>query len=296
MNLQSKRIFITGSSGFLGQYLTDSFSKGDCIVYAMTSKPIYNMLNTDKLIHVPNIDLVDFDFSKIDVLINCAFSRDDNGKNLASALKFNQNVFFKATRENVGAIINISSQSVYSTNRNHLPNEKDDLSLDSKYALGKYSSELLLGSLCQINNIPYTNLRLASLIGRTFNQRLFNQIFIKLLKRENITFQQGNQLFEYLDIRDAASAIKSLVSIDYNSWNSIYNLGSGEQHNMSDIIKIMEPYIKENNLSYKIRQIDNSSNNAIDSSLFHEQCNWKPKYCLNESVKWIYEGLKLEND
>lgn len=293
MSSHYKNIFITGSSGFLGQYLTDLFLKEGYFVYAMTSKSICNNSNTERLIYVSNSEILDFDFSKIDVLINCAFSRDDNGKNLASALNFNQNIFFNATRKNVGSIINISSQSVYSTNRKYIPNEESDLSLDSKYALGKYSSELLLGSMCHFKNIPYTNLRMASLIGRNFDQRLFNKIFINIFEGKDITFQQGNQVFEYLDVRDAARGILSLASLDFNMWKNVYNLGSGKHHNMQDIIKIMIPYIKENNVNYKIFKVDNSSNNAIDSSLFREECSWKPKYCLQETIKWIYEGLKL---
>ncbi|MDO5018425.1 MAG: NAD(P)-dependent oxidoreductase [Lagierella massiliensis] len=292
MSLKSKNILVTGASGFLGRNLIEKFLEFDYKVYAMSSKKHLDNRELRNLVYVNNKKLKEFDFSKIDILINCAFSRDDNGEDLAKALVFTKELFLEACKKNVKSIINISSQSVYTKYRIAPAKETDIINLDSKYAVGKYSCELLLESICDIKGIPYTNIRLASLIGQNFNQRLFNIILNNIIQGKDITFYSGKQIFEYLDIRDAVSALGAIIRIDPKKWNKFYNLGSSCAINMDGIVNMIKPYIKVHEVNFKIEKSDILSNNSIDSSLFYNDINWKPKFMLEDSISWIYEGLK----
>ena len=57
--------------------------------------------------------------------------------------------------------------------------EETSLNLETKYAVGKYATELLVNKICR--NIPHTNLRMASLIGEGFEQRITNKLVAKAI-------------------------------------------------------------------------------------------------------------------
>ena len=95
---------------------------------------------------------------------------------IADGLKYIQSVFEKSVEGNAAVIVNISSQSVYSQKRTEAATEETPVCLESPYAVGKYAVELMLESICRGSKTRYTNLRMASLIGPGFDQRIVNRL------------------------------------------------------------------------------------------------------------------------
>ena len=102
----------------------------------------------------------------------------------------------------------------------------------------------------------------------------------------------GKQLFEFLDIRDAAGALISLISSNNFKWNPVYNLGNNERKTIIEIADIVatvacdyitEPIvidIEEQNINLDI---------GMDSSLFYQATGWKPQFTMTDSVKSIFK-------
>lgn len=60
--------------------------------------------------------------------------------------------------------------------------ENTVLCLESKYAVGKYATELLVNAICG-KAVLHTNIGLASLIGAGFDQRIVNKMVNQIIKK-----------------------------------------------------------------------------------------------------------------
>jgi nucleoside-diphosphate-sugar epimerase len=123
------------------------------------------------------------------------------------------------------------------------------------YSISKYAAENFLISYCLTYKINYRILRLSNIYGvndkgisakKNALQFLINQI--KLNKTIEL-YGGGNFLRDYLDVRDAVTAIDLIVN--KGSINKIYNVGSGKP---TLFIALME----------KARDVFNSSSKFLD--------------------------------
>lgn len=293
------KIAITGAGGFLGTEILRQLSGTDNIIYAFTfdfERERDTFVKSENIIPVDNSKAEAFDYSDIDVLLNCAFPRNADDESFASGLEFIQRIFLKSASDGVGSIINISSQSVYSQKREKPADESFPIVLESKYAVGKYATELLLNSLC-LNKIRHTNIRLASLIGAGFNQRITNKFALKTAAGEQITITGGNQLFGFLDVRDAASGIISIMQSSNLKWQEQYNLGTNKAYSLREIAECsrstgmkygyIAPEIIINNNDDSIWQ-----NSSLICDRFFNDFNYKPAYALEDTLENIYALIK----
>ena len=295
------KIAITGAGGFLGTELLKQLSeKKDITVYAFTfdfERERRTHIKSENIIDIDNSEAHAFDYSEVDVLINCAYPRNVEGTGFSEGLVFIQKVIEKAANDNVGSVINISSQSVYDQSRTQPADENAEIVLGTKYAVGKYFSELFVNSVCR--NIRHTNLRMASLIGAGFDQRITNKFASKIINGEQLTVLGGEQRFGYLDVRDAASGIIS-VALSEGDWDEVYNLGNDGSYTLQEIAQAAVEVGRE--LGYDAKDVivaANESGSFQNSSLicqkFNSNYSWKNEYDLKKSMIDIYTKLKEAN-
>lgn len=289
-------IIVSGAGGFLGRNFIDAALKVDgCRIIALTSQIDYFQKAYDttdgRLRVVFSNDFYSIDWENIDILLNCAFPRDVDGVNMARGLSYLKDLFSIAAEGNVSSVINISSQSVYSQMRDSAANEDTEINLETKYAIGKYSSELFLSSICK--DIPHVNLRLASLIGVGFNQRVVNKLVASAINGNNLHIVGGKQKFGFLDIRDAVGALLAVVKEVHPYKREIYNLGTNESVTLEDIAKMVcelsEKYC-DNVVSYDIEQADIIQNSSMACEKFFEDFHWTPMYSVKDTIISLYEN------
>lgn len=289
------KIAITGAGGFLGTELLRQFSVcKDITIYAFTfdfERERSTFVNADNIIPVDNSEVGVFDYSDIDVLINCAFPRNVSDASFAAGLDFLQKVIDKASSDRVGAFINISSQSVYSQIREKAADENEPCVLESKYAVGKYCSELAVNSA--FKDIPHTNLRMASLIGVGFNQRLVNKFARMIADGTRLSIAGGKQIFGFLDVRDAASGIIA-VALSDKKWDEFYNLGTNNAYTLSEMAEVAARIGRDfgfEALSPEYSESDNWQNSALDCRKFHEAFSWTSNYSLETTISDIFSNI-----
>lgn len=297
MNSNKTKVVITGASGFLGRNLIAYLDKNDkYVIYALSSQSkilqekngYKNVTYYDKNAIFTNQDKLILENA---ILVNCAFPRNSTGTGMADGLKYIQGVFLKAKECKVKAVINISSQSVYSAKREAAATEETPVCLENTYAVGKYATELMLESLLQGTDIYFTNIRLASLIGPGFDQRIVNRFVKQALSGQTLKVKKNQQVFGFLDIKDAIVALGKVVEKDCGMWKPIYNLGATYGYSLIEIANAVKEVVCE--LAGVVVKIefsngDENCNSELDAQRFYRDFAYLPVIGLKQSILQIY--------
>lgn len=288
-------ILITGAGGFLGTELIRQLKETTHTVFALSSDTRKITTMFGKQVAVFNIEQWQngiLPMEKIDVVINCAFTRTSKGSELAKSLRFSKDIFSSALQFNCN-VINISSRSVYGENLDIPWSEHTTVHPNSLYALAKYSSELLLESIYRSKqHLKFTNIRLAGLLSPIFDDRLINKFIDKFIKGVPLDVIGGNQQFAFLDIRDAASGIISLLNKDNNDWKTCYNFGSTITYSLMEVIKEVElvsEKLKIPKVEINLKKDDKILLAEMNSSLFYKDTGWKPRFNLEATINDIFK-------
>ena len=286
-----KRLVISGAGGFLGHEIIERNSLLDNVdILAITSKP--NQILDNKNVSVIMTD--EFLAGKAqlqenDLFIHCLFPMNADAEQLADGIDKAKKMIKIAGEGGVRSFINISSQRVYGSKRDHPAKESDLLSPQTAYAQGKLECENFCGSI--LEKIPHTNIRLSSLLGSSYPKQLVNRMIALALQNNKLEVRGGKQRYSYLDVRDAADAILSMISVDPKTWKKVYNLGNNAYYSLMDVA-----YTIERVLSEKGKKIDLSilpgtdqSSSELDAGLFMHDFNWKPHYSLVQSISDIID-------
>ncbi len=295
-----KKILITGAGGFLGTNLIKSglkLSQYEFWAITSDSDKIKKALNTDKVVICPREWIFTEDFRKQEFYcaINCAYPRNSTGIAIAQGLDYIEKLFYAVSKSNIESIINISSQSVYDSNRLEPATEKSPICLDTPYAVGKYMMEKMLNAICA--DIPHTNIRLASLIGPQFTQRIINRLIQRALNGETLLINQSEQTFGFLDVKDAADGILSLLEIDKLKWRQVYNLGIMKAYSIVDIVDVIKEVFKEKQIMIPdivYKQGTEKGTSAVSYFELSRDTGYKPCIQLKQSVEDITEYI-MEN-
>lgn len=297
----SKRVVLTGAGGFLGTHLLPKLVGMRYSVVAVSfgdasriEQAFGNEFPSDSvgIIESTNEQALREALHTSDVLLNCAFPRNTTGEQLASGLDFIAGLFRMAGEECIGAVVNISSQSVYSQHRDAPATEETPVCLESTYAVAKYATELLLDASCQ--DIPHTNIRLASLIGPGFDQRVVNKMVKRALNEGVIEVAENGSQFGYLDVEDAVDGLVALLGSDPSKWERCYNLGPDGTYTLTEIANTIKTVLEK--IPIEIVSIPSTAvatNTALSSKSFQLLTQWLPKKNLRTSVWCIMQGMAV---
>ncbi|MDE6784217.1 MAG: NAD(P)-dependent oxidoreductase, partial [Ruminococcus sp.] len=140
------------------------------------------------------------------------------------------------------------------------------------------------------SDIPHTHLRMASLIGEGFNQRIVNRFVDKALRMEPLTVDDSLQKFGFLDVRDAAEAIRCILTMDAANWKPVYNVGSDSGYTLIEIIQAVKEVFTQEHLSFPdilTVESDNTGSTELDTCLLKTDSGFQTMYSLKESILWI---------
>ncbi len=297
---KQKTILVTGAGGSLGNELIEQLSQRKKYkILPLTS-------NKEKLLsrfsHIKQLEVYsvkdwkdgNVPWDKINVIIHCAFATALEGEELANSLNFTRTILEDAKKGKVSSVINISSRSVYGNKHKPLWKETTPVCPETSYAMAKYSSELLVKSIALKDKAAanFTNIRLSSLIGDGQETRVVTKFVQNSLEDQTIKIIGGKQIFSYLDVRDAASGIIALLSIEPSKWDEVYNLGSDQRYSIIEIAEIVSDVAREYtgvSIKIEIEEREVALDIGMDSGLFYEHTGWMPQYSMRDTVESLFE-------
>lgn len=293
-----KTVFLTGAGGMLGRAFLRLAADSDLHVIALSSQSpalAQEFGNRYEYVQIEDFLQNGYDFTGVDVLLHCAFPRNNDSVGLAKGLAFQKQVFELAVNGGVRAIANISSQSVYDSKRTEPATEETQVSPETRYAVAKYMSEQLLEAYCRDRGVVFTHLRMASLIGLDFHVRIINRFVKSALEQAAITVNAGHQSFGFLDVRDAAAALLCLAQEDCEKWDSVYNIGAEREWQILELAELAKNTVEERTgkalAAFEVNPSEDRLCSALDSTKFMTNFSWQPQISMEKFVQELVEVL-----
>jgi nucleoside-diphosphate-sugar epimerase len=290
-------VVVTGGNGFLGSNIVRRFLKDNhnLLVFSRNSNNILDIL--DKIEYVPSDNeslLLHKNTIKRfspNVVIHCGWfggnshtDIDDPGQfhyNLPSSIKL---VEFLNELKTKPSFVGFGSFAEYGEIRHPITEYEVEKPVNL-YGLSKLAFKNYSQMLCKKFNIDWTWIRPCYIYGpNDVKTRFIPTLISRFIKNENITLDECNTTIDYLYIDDFTNYVYELIIIKSTG---IYNLCSGNQYKLRDIIQITKELL--NSSSEVI--FDKSKNR---SSVFNYICgdNEKLKSALNiENSVDLIKGL-----
>lgn len=296
VSVEPRRVLVTGAGGFLGKHLVGELVGAGHKVIAVSSQDESAIRSTwaetssgyrdDLVTVVCTDDLFELSLTGCDIAVNAGFARVQQGIELAAGMDFQVRLLEKLHEDGVGRVVNVSSQSVYDPTRTVAAREGDPVCPTNPYATAKYAQELFADAL--LLNAEVMHLRLASLIGVGFDQRLVNKMVARAVETDQLTVTGGSQVFDFMDVRDAARAVALLSLAHMDASRDIVNVGSGQQHTLLQIAEAVSTALREERgSSVSVEVVEStavSTSSALETSKLIQQYRFLPKFPLARTI------------
>lgn len=291
-------IIISGGCGRLALGIMERLSPKVHNIYALDlNTPLKEKL--DKIVNARFLDystfLNDFVIPKNSLFIHAGFARKSIGDQLSDSLDLTGKLFRKLSFSDAH-IINISSQAVYTSNRQPwiegMHRNPNDL-----YGLAKTATEVLLANLCPSH--IRTNIRLIALSGEAYPEHVLYKM-VNYAVKNNIIFVKGNnKYFSFMDYRDAIDALCSIITSEDKNWAPQYNVGNSLNYNIVDIAKKIQSrcqQLLDRDIEINIEEDSLEFDYKMDAGCFMKKFLWQPHYLIEDSIDAIIRKISLVND
>ena len=230
--MKNHKIVIFGETGFIGRNLKEYLSqKKDIKLVSVEGLDLLKIKKTESFLKK----------AKPSVIINLAFIGVNSGtkyskKYLGDNLKIAENILKASVGiKELQKIIFLGSSLEYGDSRYPI-NEKSELNPKNPYAKVKSATILKSLGFAKKNRLPLMVLRPFNLYG-PYDEKSVIYILIKnLLENKSIKLTKGEQIRDYLYIKDFAKIVYDIVRNLGKFENlEIYNVGSSIPVKLSDI-------------------------------------------------------------
>ena len=313
--MKGKRILITGVTGFVGACLlhgliNDGFSNISIII--RNTSNIWRIKDILDKIKVYYSDLLDLErlteiVSKIkpEIIYHLATygAYPTIQKNVRKIYRTNLfgtiNLLNASEKIGFECFVNTGSSSEYGEKKEPMV-ETNLLEPNCDYGVSKACATLYCQNFARQNSLPVVTFRLFSPYGYYEDQnRLIPYVILSCLLGKNLKLSSPYSVRDFVFIEDVVeSYIKVLNS--QNSFGQIFNIGTGEQHLVSEVVdKIIE--ITGSGIKPEWDVVNNMRNEPLvwvaDISKAKSVLSWSPRYSLekglSKSVRWFEKNISV---
>jgi len=311
-----KKIFVTGSEGFIGSHLVDLLVRKKYKVKALVQ---YNSFNSwgwletlDKKIlekieivlgDVRDLNEMIFNTKNQDVIIHLAaligipYSYIAPKSYIETNCIGTLNVMEAAKINKVKKIIHTSTSEVYGTAKYVPMDENHPINAQSPYSASKISADHIAQSFYNSFNLPVVVLRPFNTFGpRQSLRAVIPTIIGQALNNQKIKVGNLKPTRDFNYVEDIVNGFYlTLKSKNKKIFGEVINLGTGYEVSIKNLLEIIKK-ISNKKLSF---QIENKRIRFKKSEVFRLKANnnkakrllrWKPKY---SGVKGLSKALRL---
>lgn len=322
LNLDGKRILITGGAGFIGSNLVKYFQEhhplAELLVFDSFRNPekfdnghfkslghYHNLLDFRGQVITGNLtnpaDLAQLAGIPFDYLLHQAAISDTTVTDQELVLRTNTNSFYtllECARQHAARVIYASSAGVYGNssapNRVGTGEQPENIYGYSKLMMDRMADMYLR----QHPEMTITGLRYFNVYGeheyyKGTTASMILQLGLQALKHGKIRlFKYGEQLRDFIYVEDVVQAnVKAMSS----NQSGIYNVGTGQARSFNDIMHILQSLLGKFDVDYMDNPYSFYQNHTeADIALTKDRLGFLPKFSLEDGIqKYISEIMRI---
>lgn len=303
-------ILVTGGAGFIGRYVVNELVRNGHKVVIVDNLSNGRRENIPSEISFYEIDLNDKELGRV-----FYFERPDQVIHLAAQISVRRsmeapiidaqanilgtmNILECCIKNGVSKIIYTSSAAVYGNPQYLGIDEKHPTNPISFYGISKLVAEEYIKRYSQLYGINYIIFRLANVYGNCNSisgeggvvYQFINSI---ISQQQPVVFGDGEQTRDLIYAEDVAKACSLAL---YKGCNETYNLGTGIQTSINEILNVISMQAK---IDITPRILDSRVGDILHSYLNSKkvtsQLGWMPRYTLTDGICETLESIKQNN-
>ena len=325
ININKKRILVTGGAGFIGSNLCEALLNKKNKVVCLDNFETGKRENIEEFLEDSNFTLIDGDIRR---LADCLKATKDvdyvlhqaalgsvprSIKDPITSNDVNVNGFLNmlvASRDNgVKRFVFAASSSTYGDSGS-MPKVEDVIGKPlSPYAITKYVNELYADIFSKIYGLETIGLRYFNVFGRKQDPNgayaaVIPKFVSQLMKGESPVINGDGSYsrdFTYIDNVIGANLL-SLVTTNKKAINTVYNVAYGDRNTLNDLVSYLKEYLSEFDSKISSIEVVNGPNREGDIPHSHASIDkamqfldYKPQFSLQkglkEAVKWYWKNL-----
>lgn len=310
--MDNKRYLITGGTGFIGSHLANKLADlgKDVYVISHSKNNLWRIDNKDK-INIKFADLKDLNrlrkvISEIkpDIIFHLAAyvnaSRDFNGIDKALDTNFNGTLnLLKALNEiEYDLFVNTGTCEEYGTGKSPF-NENQKEHPVSPYSLSKTCTTYLCELFSKIYDNPIMTVRPFLTYGpKQTSKMLIPELINNGLNKTEMKLTPGEQTRDFIFVDDLIEGYLTILN-NYKKFNEykIYNIGTGKQILIKDVVNIVSDFIPENDFKLGARSYRKGETMEFYSdNTSLKELGWQSKISIEKglemTINWWKNYLK----
>lgn len=304
--LKTKKILITGITGFVGKHLAEKLRLLGADVYGVSRNVSDNKTFKANVIDYRILDNI-IRKKKINICYHLAGETlvESGQENPYDTFKVNTegtlNILEIARRRKIDQIIIASTSHVYGKNK--LPYYEGYTPKPTRpYETSKACTDLIAQSYAETYNLPVVIPRFVNIYGpgdTNFN-RLIPKTIKAILLGKSPEMWGGKTVRDYLFIDDAIDGYVKLAMVDLKKVgkNRIFNFGCGNRTSVKDLIEKIISISRKNVSVKKVQEerVDEIPFQYVSFSKAAKLLGWKPEVNLDKGLKiawdWYSQQIK----
>ena len=266
ININKKRILVTGGAGFIGSNLCEALLKKDNKVVCLDNFATGKRENIKEFLEDPNFILIDGDIRKLEDCLEATKDVDyvlhqaalgsvprsikdpitSNDVNVSGFL----NMLVAARDNGVQRFVFAASSSTYGDSES-MPKVEYIIGKPlSPYAITKYVNELYADIFSKIYGLETIGLRYFNVFGRKQDPNgayaaVIPKFVSQLMKGEPPVINgDGNYSRDFTYIDNVIQAnLLSLVTTNEKAINTVYNVAYGDRNTLNDLMGYLKKYL-----------------------------------------------------
>ncbi len=319
MNLQNKKIFVTGAGGFIGSHLVEALVGEGARVRAFVH---YNSRNDPGLLRdLPKViqdevELVAGDLRDagtvrdtingcemvfhLGALISIPYSYRHPYETAEVNLMGTMNVLQACREMGVKRLVHTSSSEVYGTALTVPIDEKHPLQGQSPYSASKIGADKLVESFYCAYELPAVTLRPFNTYGpRQSDRAVIPTIITQTLAQETIEMGNLEARRDLTYISDTVQGFLKAATVE-GIEGEVFNLGTGKEISIGELAeKIISMVNREVEIRVDLKRLRPERSEVqrllADNSKVKERLGWEPQVNLDDglalTIGWIRDHL-----
>ncbi|MBU3193965.1 NAD-dependent 4,6-dehydratase LegB [Clostridium algidicarnis] len=321
MDLEGKKVFVTGAEGFIGSHLIERLLEIGADVTALVQYNSFNNWgwidcfdkNTKDSINVVTGDVREYDGMKriikgqdvvfhLAALIAIPYSYLSPMAYVRTNIEGTTNVLEACKEYDIQKIVHTSTSETYGTALYVPIDEKHPLQGQSPYSASKIGADKIAESFYKSFNLPVATIRPFNTYGpRQSARAVIPTVISQILSGKNeIKLGSLTPTRDFNYVKDTAEAFIKIAESD-RTIGEVINAGSNYEISIGDTVKkIIEIIGKDVRIICDDERIrpENSEVNRLwaDNTKIKDLTKWEPQYSLDdglkETIEWIKNNMK----